>query len=39
MTSLKVAVLGANGIAGGELCRLLLGHPEVGRITAAAQAA
>jgi N-acetyl-gamma-glutamyl-phosphate reductase len=35
--SLNVAVLGASGIAGGELCRLLLGHPAVGAITAAAR--
>lgn len=35
--SLDVGVLGASGIAGGELCRLLLGHPAVGMITAAAR--
>jgi N-acetyl-gamma-glutamyl-phosphate reductase len=29
MTSLKVAVAGATGYAGGELLRLLLAHPEV----------
>jgi N-acetyl-gamma-glutamyl-phosphate reductase len=35
--SLNVGVLGASGIAGGELCRLLLGHPAVGTITPAAR--
>ncbi len=29
---LTVAVVGASGYAGGELCRLLLNHPAVGRI-------
>ena len=34
--ALKVAVAGASGYAGGELLRLLLGHPEieVGELTA-----
>lgn len=30
---LQVAVVGASGYAGGELCRLLLEHPAVGTIT------
>ena len=29
MTKVRVAVAGASGYAGGELLRLLLGHPEV----------
>jgi N-acetyl-gamma-glutamyl-phosphate reductase len=35
MTSIRVAVAGASGYAGGELLRLLLGHPavEVGALT------
>src|SRR5215216_7569448 len=38
--SVKVAVAGATGYAGGELLRLLLGHPEVevGAVTASASA-
>jgi N-acetyl-gamma-glutamyl-phosphate reductase common form len=35
--SLDVGVLGAGGIAGGEVCRLLLGHPAVGTVTPAAR--
>ena len=35
--ALHVAVLGASGIAGGELCRLLLGHPDVATITPVAR--
>jgi N-acetyl-gamma-glutamyl-phosphate reductase len=36
----KVAVAGATGYAGGELLRLLLGHPrvEIGALTAGASA-
>jgi N-acetyl-gamma-glutamyl-phosphate reductase len=30
MTAVRVAVAGASGYAGGELLRLLLGHPQVG---------
>ena len=30
--SLTVAVIGAAGYTGGEVCRLLLGHPYVGEI-------
>ena len=29
---MKVGIVGAAGYAGGELLRLLLGHPEVGEI-------
>lgn len=38
--SIKVAVAGASGYAGGELVRLLLGHPEVeiGALTASSNA-
>ncbi|MGH3446125.1 MAG: N-acetyl-gamma-glutamyl-phosphate reductase [Nocardioidaceae bacterium] len=38
--SVKVAVAGASGYAGGELLRLLLGHPqvEIGALTAASSA-
>src|SRR6201992_3605748 len=37
---MRVAVAGASGYAGGELLRLLLGHPEfeIGELTAAASA-
>jgi N-acetyl-gamma-glutamyl-phosphate reductase len=40
MTALRVAVAGASGYAGGELLRLLVGHPEVeiGALTAGASA-
>ena len=40
MSALRVAVAGASGYAGGELLRLLLGHPEVeiGALTAGASA-
>jgi N-acetyl-gamma-glutamyl-phosphate reductase len=40
MTRRRVAVAGASGYAGGELLRLLLGHPdvEVGAVTAASNA-
>ncbi len=40
MTSKRVAVAGASGYAGGELLRLLLGHPgvEIGALTAASNA-
>ncbi len=40
LMSLNVAVAGASGYAGGELVRLLLGHPEVeiGALTASASA-
>ena len=40
MTRTKVAVAGASGYAGGELLRLLLGHPEVeiGALTGASNA-
>lgn len=31
---MKVGIIGAGGYAGGELLRLLLGHPEVGEIVA-----
>lgn len=31
-TGLRVAVLGGTGYAGGEMCRLLLGHPAVAEI-------
>lgn len=34
---LTVAVLGASGYAGGELCRLLLGHPDVATVIPAAR--
>ncbi|AUS80767.1 N-acetyl-gamma-glutamyl-phosphate reductase [Actinoalloteichus sp. AHMU CJ021] len=34
---LRVGVVGATGWAGRELCRLLLGHPEVGEIVPAAR--
>jgi N-acetyl-gamma-glutamyl-phosphate reductase len=40
MTKLRVAVAGASGYAGGEVLRLLLGHPEVeiGALTAGSNA-
>lgn len=40
MTSKRIAVAGASGYAGGELLRLLLGHPgvEIGALTAASNA-
>lgn len=40
MKSIKVAVAGASGYAGGEVLRLLLGHPDVqiGAVTAGANA-
>jgi len=40
MSSIRVAVAGASGYAGGELLRLLLGHPavEIGVLTAGANA-
>jgi N-acetyl-gamma-glutamyl-phosphate reductase len=40
MTKLKAAVAGASGYAGGEVLRLLLGHPdvEVGSVTAGSNA-
>src|SRR6476659_3001078 len=40
MAQVRVAVAGASGYAGGELLRLLLGHPavEVGHLTAGANA-
>jgi N-acetyl-gamma-glutamyl-phosphate reductase len=40
MTSVRVAVAGASGYAGGELLRLLLGHPgvEIGALTAGSNA-
>lgn len=40
MSSIKVAVAGASGYAGGEVLRLLLGHPdvEIGAVTAGANA-
>jgi N-acetyl-gamma-glutamyl-phosphate reductase len=40
MTQLRVAVAGASGYAGGELLRLLLGHPavEIGALTAGGNA-
>src|SRR4051794_9372290 len=40
MTRTRVAVAGASGYAGGELLRLLLGHPEVeiGAVTAGSNA-
>jgi len=40
MSSKRVAVAGASGYAGGELLRLLLGHPgvEIGALTAASNA-
>jgi N-acetyl-gamma-glutamyl-phosphate reductase len=40
MTKLKAAVAGASGYAGGEVLRLLLGHPdvEVGAVTAGSNA-
>ena len=40
MTKVRVAVAGASGYAGGELLRLLLGHPEVeiGALTGASNA-
>ena len=34
---MKVGVIGAGGYAGGELLRLLLGHPEVGEIVAGSE--
>src|SRR5438309_8210526 len=34
---MKVGVIGAGGYAGGELIRLLLGHPEVGEIVAGSE--
>lgn len=36
---LTAAVVGASGYTGGELCRLLLGHPSVGTILPAARTA
>src|SRR5690242_14282815 len=40
MSPIRVAVAGASGYAGGEVLRLLLGHPEVtiGTVTAGANA-
>src|SRR4051794_35843386 len=40
MSHVRVAVAGASGYAGGELLRLLIGHPEVeiGTLTAGANA-
>ncbi|RNL64081.1 N-acetyl-gamma-glutamyl-phosphate reductase [Nocardioides marmoriginsengisoli] len=40
MSSIKVAVAGASGYAGGEVLRLLLGHPgvQIGAVTAGANA-
>lgn len=40
MTTVKVAVAGASGYAGGEVLRLLLGHPgvEIGALTAGSNA-
>jgi N-acetyl-gamma-glutamyl-phosphate reductase len=40
MSQVRVAVAGASGYAGGEVLRLLLGHPavEVGAVTAGANA-
>jgi len=40
MSKVKVAVAGASGYAGGEVLRLLLGHPgvEIGAVTAASNA-
>ena len=40
MRMVKVAVAGASGYAGGEILRLLLGHPdmEIGALTAASSA-
>src|SRR3954462_11728053 len=40
MTRTRVAVAGASGYAGGELLRLLLGHPdvEIGALTAGSNA-
>jgi N-acetyl-gamma-glutamyl-phosphate reductase len=40
MSSIRVAVAGASGYAGGELLRLLLGHPgvEIGALTAGSNA-
>jgi N-acetyl-gamma-glutamyl-phosphate reductase common form len=35
--NLTVAVLGASGYTGGELCRLLLGHPDVATVLPAAR--
>ncbi len=32
MNKLNIAVVGASGLSGGELCRLLLNHSQVGRI-------
>ncbi|MEW1724330.1 N-acetyl-gamma-glutamyl-phosphate reductase [Streptomyces sp. NPDC093109] len=37
VTGLAVGVVGAGGYAGGELCRLLLNHPHVGRIVPTAR--
>lgn len=37
--TLTVGVIGATGYAGGELCRLLLGHPQVGTILPTARTA
>ena len=34
---MKVGVIGAGGYAGGELLRILLGHPEVGEIVAGSE--
>ena len=34
---MKVGIIGAGGYAGGELLRLLLGHPEVGEIVAGSE--
>ena len=34
---MKVGIIGAGGYAGGELLRLLLGHPEVGEIQAGSE--
>ncbi len=34
---LAVGVVGASGYAGGELCRLLLGHPDVARLVPASR--
>ncbi|PNL17684.1 N-acetyl-gamma-glutamyl-phosphate reductase [Micrococcus sp. FDAARGOS_333] len=38
MTTLTVGVVGATGAAGGEACRLLLRHPNVGRVVPFARA-
>ena len=34
---MKAGIIGAGGYAGGELLRLLLGHPEVGEILAGSE--